>query len=111
MNRIFGRRGFSSDRLENELRKIVMEEKRDDLMQRISFVWAVGVIPFGLFGAGFGVREGIKETRHESLVKTTLTASGLGLIGGMAGIVGWTFSPLIAPVMGLSYLDKRKNSM
>ena len=79
MNRII-KRFLSSDRLENELRKMVMKEKREDLVERISIVWAMGVIPSGLIGSGFGVWQGIKETRYESIYTTTFYASGLGLI-------------------------------
>jgi hypothetical protein len=110
MNRII-KRFLSSDRLENELRKMVMKEKREDLVERISIVWTMGVIPSGLIGSGFGVWQGIKETRYESIYTTTFYASGLGLIGGMAGVLSWTVSPIIAPVMVLSYLDKKRNKL
>jgi hypothetical protein len=75
--------------------------------ENISMVWAVGVVPSGLLGSGYGIWESLNQTRHESLMQSTIQATYTGLAGGVLGVMGWTVSPFVVGVLGISYIHKK----
>lgn len=103
------KRYFSSDMFQNEIQKMIIQRKSENLDLRLSNIWAIGVIPCGLVGMSAGVWKGITENKYASLEHTFIQACALGFVGGAMGVVGWTTLPLTAPVFGLTYLHKKMN--
>jgi hypothetical protein len=60
--------------------------------------------PIGFVG---GVWSGFKEEKHSDIIRTTITSTFYGCMGGMIGITTVATSPLLIPIGIGSYLSKK----
>jgi hypothetical protein len=60
--------------------------------------------PIGFIG---GIWTGFKEERHSDIMRTTITSTFYGCIGGLCGITTVATLPLLVPIGIGSYLSKK----
>ena len=91
-------------------RRMFSTEKRLDSPLTWMDMYFVTSIPFGLVGAGYGIREALNETKNDDIYSSTFTGCTYGLFGMAVGCTAWCFSPLILTVGGITYLHKKINT-
>jgi hypothetical protein len=88
-------------------RRLFSIRKQNDLPLTWMDKYIIASIPFGLVGAGYGIREALIETKNEDIYSSTFTGSAYGVFGLMIGCTVWCFSPVLLTVGALSYLHKK----